>query len=144
MCALCDDGQSRDEVMGEVVEKVHAYGFTVIGVENGPHPFVYTVGLTGHGWPELVLAADRLDFVGDPDTLPLTMLGEWTNTLCRHLIADRIAPRPNMVLTLYGSAVEFVDLVESTVADYAVPGIAQMLYGQRVRALLCRPVGPAR
>jgi Domain of unknown function (DUF4262) len=49
-----------DLLTQDVKDKIETFGFTIIGVfpreDNGTCPFVYTVGLTSKGLPELILA----------------------------------------------------------------------------------------
>ena len=58
VCLMCE-GWSPDEVVAMIDERVADAGFTTLpvrGGESGP-AWTYTVGLAGHGHPELVIAS---------------------------------------------------------------------------------------
>ena len=47
---------NRDEYEAVLRSRIELNGFTLIGVFGGPGPdFVYSVGLTARGWPEVIL-----------------------------------------------------------------------------------------
>jgi hypothetical protein len=62
---MCN-GANQDEVMDMVARDLATYGITYVPVEGGE--YVYTVGLTNHGMPELLVdrqsraTDDRADF----------------------------------------------------------------------------------
>jgi Domain of unknown function (DUF4262) len=64
MCAICD-GQSYEEALAEMHERIGRFGFTMTGIEPDPdHPgWIYTVGLVERcDHPELAILGVPLDF----------------------------------------------------------------------------------
>lgn len=60
VCVMCD-GATQDQVRDRMVSDIAADGITYVPVEDGE--YVYTVGLTGHGMPELLV--DRQSRITD-------------------------------------------------------------------------------
>lgn len=52
-CDCCTKGPKAFDA--DFRAKLAKYGFTVIGVTDGPASFAYTVGLHDHGFPELAM-----------------------------------------------------------------------------------------
>lgn len=64
MCWMCDHpGSSQLDYFDRLRATISEYGWAVQGVErDGPHPpWAYTIGLTEHDRPELVVTGRRLD-----------------------------------------------------------------------------------
>lgn len=77
MCDVCDNPDlTLDDVLTRVRETVARSRFTVVGVGGSRRSaeFSYTVGLTGHGLPELIVTAVRHEEA-------TTLLGMWADYL---------------------------------------------------------------
>jgi Domain of unknown function (DUF4262) len=84
MCAICD-GQSFEEALAEMHDRIDRFGFTMTGIEANPDhpPWIYTVGLVEHhDHPELAV-------LGVPERYAYLVL----ETLAQHLFrGGRFAP----------------------------------------------------
>ena len=123
MCWQCDhpDG-TRLDYLEHVRDVIACCGWAVQGVQRDRirPPWAYTVGLTSHGKPELVVTG-----------LPLARAVELLNDVASHVLhAD--APRPGEQVPLVGGPV--IEIVE--VAEPAVHlVIAVEIFGPEIRAL---------
>ncbi|WIX82147.1 DUF4262 domain-containing protein [Amycolatopsis carbonis] len=126
MCEQCEGrdntGRPGERYLAEILDRVQEYGWCVQGVlGTGPRPpWAYTVGLTAHGLPELVVT-------GLPPHASILLLGA---------AAERSfgsgPPRPGEVFSLRGlPSVEVVALT----APSAHLSVAVSLYGHDIRAL---------
>jgi hypothetical protein len=101
MCWLCDHPDATHfDYLEHVRDLIACCGFMVQGVEGDRHhsPWAYTVGLTAHGKPELMVTG-----------LSLARSARLLNDVAPHVLhAD--APRPGEVVPLRGGPViEIVD-----------------------------------
>jgi hypothetical protein len=97
-------------------------GFAVQGVEGNRHrsPWAYTVGLTAHGKPELLVTG-----------LSYARSGELLNEVASHVLHAE-APQPGEVVPLHdGPVIEIVEVSEPTVHL----AIAVEIFGPEIRAL---------
>ncbi|MFI5608861.1 DUF4262 domain-containing protein [Amycolatopsis sp. NPDC051903] len=123
MCEQCEyPGRSGQEYVAEILARIEEYGWCVqgvLGTDSRP-PWAYTVGLTAHGLPELLVAG----LPPQPAEALLTAVAE------RAIGAG--PPRPGEVFSLRGlPAVEIVALAEPS----AHLLVAVSLYGKEIRAL---------
>jgi hypothetical protein len=123
MCWLCDHPGATEFDYLEHIRDVIAYScFAIQGVEGDRRhsPWAYTVGLTAHGKPELVVTG-----------LSTARSVRLLNDVASHVLhAD--APRPGEVVPLRGGPViEIVEVTEPT----AHLGIAVAIFGPEIRAL---------
>ena len=123
MCGLCDHpSRSFDDYLESMRDKVARYGWAVQWVEGDAlwPSFAYTVGLTPHGLPELLITG------ATPDKL-----GMWLNGPAELCLREQAAPTP-------GSRRPFADGVLTEAVPVAQPGwhlrIAGTFYGPVVRA----------
>jgi Domain of unknown function (DUF4262) len=123
MCWLCDNPDATEFDYLEHIRDVIAYsGFAIQGVEGDRRssPWAYTVGLTAHGKPELVVTG-----------LSIARSVQLLNDVASHVLhAD--PPRPGEVVPLRDGPV--IEIVEVSVPT-AHLGIAVAIYGPGVRAL---------
>jgi len=123
MCWECDHpGATRDDYLRYVRGVIAEYGWAVQGVERDRihPPWAYTVGLTGHGEPELVVTG-----------LPLRRAAVLLDDVAEHVM-HAAAPRPGEQIALRdGPLIEIVKV--------AVPSahlvMAVEMYGPGPRAL---------
>jgi len=123
MCWLCDHPDATHfDYLEHVRDLIACCGFMVQGVEGDRHhsPWAYTVGLTAHGKPELVVTG-----------LSLARSARLLNDVAPHVLhAD--APRPGEVVPLRGGPViEIVEVAEPTAHLY----VAVDIFGTKIRAL---------
>jgi hypothetical protein len=123
MCWLCDHPGATEFDYLEHIRDVIAYsGFAIQGVEGDRRnsPWAYTVGLSAHGKPELVVTG-----------LSIARSVRLLNDVAPHLMhAD--APQPGEVVPLLDAPViEIVEITEPT--EYL--GIAVAIFGPEIRAL---------
>jgi len=123
MCWQCDHpGGTRLDYLEHVRDVIACCGWTVQGVQRDRirPPWAYTVGLTAHGKPELVVTG-----------LPLARAADLLNDVAPHVLhAD--APLPGEQVPLIGGPViEIVEVAEPTV--HLV--IAAEIFGPEIRAL---------
>jgi hypothetical protein len=127
MCWQCDNKGGSAAYLELVRGKIHDYGWYVQGVEgDGVHPpWAYTVGLTEHSRPELVLtgmpldrAADLLNaeaayqiFFDDPVAGQKFRLRD--GPLVEAVPVAEPTAHLNMAKALYGGAVSAVQLVHA-------------------------------
>ena len=123
MCWMCDrPGATERDYLDHMRRLIDRYGWAVQGVErDGIHPpWAYTVGLTPHRRPELVITG-----------MGLTRATGVLNGVAAHLLqAD--APAPGTQAELTGGPL--VEVVEVT-APWAHLNVAVELYGQRISGL---------
>ncbi|MBO0802010.1 MAG: DUF4262 domain-containing protein [Nocardiopsaceae bacterium] len=123
MCWQCDHpGSTFEDWLDHIREWKERYCFAVVGVERdgARPPWAYTVGLTEHGKPELVVTGMRAG--------PATTL---LNSVASHLLHAE-APWPGERVPLTGGPlIEIVEVAEPT----AHLNVAVALYGPRLRAL---------
>jgi Domain of unknown function (DUF4262) len=83
MCEMCDDPTlTKADALARMAWRVYEYGWAVQGVERERDrpPWAYTVGLTLHDLPELLITG-----------LPLRRSAELLNGMAAHLLHDRDA-----------------------------------------------------
>jgi hypothetical protein len=123
MCWVCDHpGSTRLDYLRYMSDLIARYGWAVQGVERDRihPPWAYTVGLTPHGMPELVVTG-----------LPLARATGLLNNVAAHVL-HAAAARPGEQVPLRGGPViEVVEVAEP--AAHLV--IAIELYGTAIRAL---------
>jgi hypothetical protein len=123
MCWACDHpGSTRLDYLEHLRDLIARYGWAVQGVERDRihPPWAYTVGLTPHGRPELVVTG-----------LPLGRANGLLNDVASHVL-HATAPRPGEQIPLRGGPViEIVEVAEP--AAHLVIGTE--FYGPRIRAL---------
>jgi len=123
MCWLCDHPEAtRFDFLEHVRDEIAFAGFSVQGVSGDRlrSPWAYTVGLTAHGKPELVVTG-----------WSMTRAAQLLHDAGPHLLhAD--APRPGeQIWPLGGAAIEIVEVSEPS----AHLGIAVAIFGPEIRAL---------
>ncbi|MGD9954871.1 MAG: DUF4262 domain-containing protein [Candidatus Nanopelagicales bacterium] len=123
MCDLCDDpSRSFDDYLDLMRGKVERYGWALQYVEGDAlwSSFAYTIGLTPHGLPELLVTG-----------VPRDQLGMRLNGPAALCLRDGVPPEP-------GSRRSFADGVLTEAVPVAQPWwhlrIATMFYGTDVRA----------
>jgi hypothetical protein len=123
MCWICDrPGAAERDYLDHMRQLINTYGWAVQGVErDGVHPpWAYTVGLTPHRRPELVITG-----------MGLRRATDVLNGVAAHLLhADAPTPGTQAAL-LDGPLVEVVKVT----APWAHLNVAVELYGQRIRGL---------
>jgi hypothetical protein len=123
VCWICDHpGATQSDYFDYIRRLIDARGWAVQGVErDGIHPpWAYTVGLTAHGRPELVVTG-----------MGLTRATEVLNGVAEHLL-HASAPDPGtQAALLSGPLVEVVRVA----APWAHLNMAVELYGRRIRGL---------
>ena len=93
MCWLCDNpGASRRDYIRHLSRIVERNGWAVQGVERGrvQPPWAYTIGLTRHGLPELVVTGMRP-----------TKAAELLNDVAEHCL-HAAPPKPGEVVPMVG------------------------------------------
>jgi Domain of unknown function (DUF4262) len=123
MCWICDHPDAtRLDYLDHTRSLIARYGWAVQGVERDRihPPWAYTIGLTQHGQPELVVTG-----------MPLGRAGELLHSVATHVLhAD--APTPGEQIALIdGPLIEIVQVAEPT----AHLNVAIDLFGPSVRAL---------
>ncbi|HUA28905.1 MAG TPA: DUF4262 domain-containing protein [Streptosporangiaceae bacterium] len=123
MCWFCDHpGGTLRDYLDFLTDKITTFGWAVQGVERDRihPPWAYTVGLTPHGHPELVVTG-----------LSLRRAAALLNDVAGHLM-HAAAPSPGEQIALTGGPlIEIVEVAEPT----AHLVMAVELYGPGVRAL---------
>jgi hypothetical protein len=123
MCWLCDHpGATQFDYLEHIRGVIACCGFAVQGVEGNRHrsPWAYTVGLTAHGKPELLVTG-----------LSYARSGELLNEVASHVLHAE-APQPGEVVPLHdGPVIEIVEVTEPTVHL----AIAVEIFGPEIRAL---------
>jgi hypothetical protein len=123
MCWMCDRPSATEhDYLDHMRRLINTYGWAVQGVErDGIHPpWAYTVGLTPHRRPELVVTG-----------MGLTLATEILNGVAAHVLqAD--APAAGTQAELTGGPL--IEVVEVT-APWAHLNVAVELYGQRISGL---------
>jgi hypothetical protein len=123
MCWLCDHPDATHfGYLEHVRDLIACCCFMVQGVEGDRYhlPWAYTVGLTAHGKPELVVTG-----------LSMARSVQLLNDVAPHLLhAD--TPRPGEVVPLRrGPVIEIVEVTEPTAHLY----VAVDIFGTKIRAL---------
>jgi hypothetical protein len=123
VCWICDHpGATERDYTEHMRRLIAAFGWAVQGVErDGIHPpWAYTVGLTAHRRPELVITG-----------MSLTRATGVLNGVAEHLLhAD--APEPGAQAELLDGPL--IEVVEVT-APWAHLNVAVQFYGNRIRGL---------
>jgi hypothetical protein len=123
MCWECDHpGATRSDYLDYLRGLIDDYGWAVQGVERDRihPPWAYTVGLTAHGRPELVVTG-----------LPVRKAADLLNDVAEH-VAHAAPPRPGGQVALRGGPlIEIVRVEEPSV--HLVTAVE--IYGPRLRAL---------
>jgi hypothetical protein len=123
MCWMCDrPGATERDYLEHIRQLVRTYGWAVQGVERQGMrpPWAYTVGLTGHRRPELVITG-----------MGLTHATEVLNAAAGHMLQAG-PPVPGHQVTLAGGPL--VEVVRVTEA-WAHLNVAVDIYGRRIRGL---------
>jgi hypothetical protein len=123
MCWECDHpGSTRLDYLEHLRGLIARCGWAVQGIERDRihPPWAYTVGLTPHGRPELVVTG-----------LPLARATALLNDVAAHVL-HAAAPRPGEQIPLRGGPVIEIVGVAEPAAHLLV---ATEFYGPRVRAL---------
>lgn len=123
MCWECDHpGASRDDYLDYVSGVIAEQGWAVQGVarDRMRPPWAYTVGLTEHGEPELVVTG-----------LPVRRAAALLNDVAEHVM-HAAAPRPGEQIALRGGPLIEIVTVDVPSAHLVV---ATEMYGSRLRAL---------
>jgi Domain of unknown function (DUF4262) len=123
MCWECDHpGSTRLDYLVHLQDLIGRYGWAVQGVERDRihPPWAYTVGLTRHGTPELVVTG-----------LPLGRATRLLNDVASH-VRHAAAPRPGEQIPLRGGPeIEIVEVAEP--AAHLLTAVE--FYGPAIRAL---------
>ena len=123
MCWECDHpGSTRLDYLNHLSQVISSHGWAVQGVERDRiHPsWAYTVGLTLHGRPELVVTG-----------MPVVQAGLLLNEVAAHVV-HAAAPEPGEQIPLHGGPlIEVVEVAEPA----AHLQVAIELFGTGVRAL---------
>jgi Domain of unknown function (DUF4262) len=123
MCWQCDHpGSTYADYLAHMSGLITQFGWAVVGVERDRihPPWAYTIGLTPHGRPEIVVTG-----------LPLDRATRLLNEVAGHVLHAE-APRPGEQIPLTGGPlIEIVQLGEPT----AHLNVAVDLYGDQIRAL---------
>lgn len=122
MCEICDRPDlTMDDVLSTIVDRIARHRFTTVSVEGArcTAEFSYTVGLTGHGLPELVVLAQR------PETA-VRLVQMWGDYLL-----DDSSVLPGELLRTGPWLLEAVQV--SRPKEHLL--VADQLYGADVRAL---------
>jgi Domain of unknown function (DUF4262) len=123
MCWLCDHpGATHFDYLKHIRDIIASRCFAVQGVEGDRHrsPWAYTVGLTAHGKPELLVTG-----------LSYARSARLLNDVAEHVLHAE-APQPGEVVPLRGGPViEIVEVTEPTVHL----AVAVHIFGFEVRAL---------
>ena len=123
MCWMCDHPDATERDYNNFLQGlINAHGWAVQGVErDGRHPpWAYTVGLTPHRRPELVITG-----------MGLTRATQVLNGMAAHLLHAQ-APEPGTQAALIGGPL--VEVVK-VAAPWAHLNMAVGFYGQRIRGL---------
>jgi hypothetical protein len=123
MCWQCDHpGTTWLDYIAHVHGLIESYGWMVQGVQRERHspPYAYTVGLTGHGRPELAVTG-----------LPFSRAGELLNGSAAHLLHAEV-PKPGEVIPLVGGPT--IEIVQVTVPTAHFP-VAVHLFGPKIEVL---------
>jgi Domain of unknown function (DUF4262) len=123
MCWLCaHPGSTRLDYLDHLRDLIGQHGWAVQAVARDRirPPWAYTVGLTAHGRPELVVTG-----------LPASRAGSLLNDVAAHLL-HAAAPRPGEQIPLHGGPLIEIVAVAEPAAHLEV---ALEFYGPAVRAL---------
>jgi hypothetical protein len=123
VCWMCDHpGATHDDYAERMQQLIASYGWAVQGVErDGIHPpWAYTVGLTSHRWPELVITG-----------MGLARATGVLNDVASHLLHGEV-PAPGTQAALHdGPLVEIVKVTR----PWAHLNMAVVLYGTGIGGL---------
>jgi hypothetical protein len=123
MCWQCDHPEStRQDYNDHMRELIDRFGWAVVGVEDDRiHPaYAYTLGLTPHGKPELVVTG-----------LPLPR-ATWLLNVVTQYVREATVPQPGEEVQIEGGpAMEVVRVAEPT----AHMDVAVEFYGPGIQAL---------
>jgi Domain of unknown function (DUF4262) len=121
MCWMCDHpGSTAADYLNEVYGKMQRNGLAIQYVEDDRGPFAYTVGLTCHGLPELLVTG-----VSPRGALDLL------NPAVESALSGEVSP-PGARVALAGGAV--VEIVEVEQPDAHLKG-AFGIFGDEIKAL---------
>lgn len=123
MCWMCDHPEAtRQDYLRHIKSIVASQCWAVQGVERDRvrPPYAYTIGLTVHGKPELVVTG-----------MSLTRAAELLNDVAVHVM-HAVAPEPGERIPLIGGPV--VEFVEVSVPSAHLL-VATEFYGPAIRAL---------
>lgn len=123
MCWMCDHPMAtRQDYLDHIMSIIARQCWAVQGVERDRYrpPYAYTVGLTAHGKPELVLTG-----------MSITRAAELLNDIAAHVLHAPPPPPGERVPLIDGPLVEFIK-VDVPSAHLLV---ADELYGSQLQAL---------
>jgi len=123
MCWMCDrPGATERDYLDHMRQLIRTYGWAVQGVErDGPHPpWAYTVGLSRHRRPELVVTG-----------MALARATEILNVVAGRLWHDDVPAAGTQTILVNGPLVEVVTVAE----PWAHLNLAVELYGRHIQGL---------
>jgi Domain of unknown function (DUF4262) len=123
MCWECDHPEAGHQgYLERIRDMIDRYRWAVQGVESDRRhpPWAYTVGLTAHGRPELVVTG-----------MPITDAAELLNDVAAHCMHAAVPEPGEQVCMVGGPTVEFVEINVPT----AHLLLAVELYGPLIRGL---------
>jgi hypothetical protein len=123
MCWECEHpGSTRDDYLEYVNGVIAEHGWAVQGIERDRihPPWAYTVGLTAHGEPELVVTG-----------MPLARACELIHDVAAHVL-HAASPRPGEQIVLRGGPL--IEIVKVAVPSAHLVTAAE-IYGPQLRAL---------
>jgi Domain of unknown function (DUF4262) len=125
MCWMCDHpGSTVADYLDVIRGKIRGWGWTVQYVEDDRVPYGYTIGLTRHGLPELLMT-------GISPQRALRLLGGIADSAAE-VVWDVDTPKPGARLTLPGPTL--IEAVEVEHPDVHM-NAAIAIYGSKVRGL---------
>jgi Domain of unknown function (DUF4262) len=125
MCWMCDHpGSTVADYLDVIRGKIRGWGWTVQYVEDDRVPYAYTIGLTRHGLPELLMT-------GISPRRALRLLGGIADSAAE-VVWDVDTPTPGARLTLPGPTL--IEAVEVEHPDVHM-NAAIAIYGSKVRGL---------
>jgi hypothetical protein len=123
MCWLCDHPRAtRFDYLDHLRDLISWHGWTVQGVERDRlrPPWAYTIGLTEHGLPELVVTG-----------IPLVPAAELLDDVAAHCLHAKPPEPGERVELVDGPVIEIVEVAEPTI--HLVNAVE--IYGPRITAL---------
>jgi hypothetical protein len=125
MCWMCDHpGSTVADYLDVIRGKIRGWGWTVQYVEDDRVPYAYTIGLTRHGLPELLMT-------GISPRRALRLLGGIADSAAE-VVWDVDTPTPGARLTLPGPTL--IEAVEVEHPDVHM-NAAIAIYGSKVWGL---------
>jgi hypothetical protein len=121
-----DDTWLSDQILTRRLSSLDAGGVVLMNHAAGGRHWLYTIGNTVHGYPELLV------FCSPGDT------GTYEDLLCdlsRIMIDEDASPQPHRPLTLRGHHAYPIDIDRIFIAEYAYPALQQYLHAPKVTML---------